>query len=86
MSLRYSKKRKNIHLNFKTNFKSYSRNYSSYDEINKRFIAFSLNMYLLEQRLDQERKQGIEGQTIWGVTEFFDWTEDEIAKVKILTI
>uniref|UniRef100_A0A915LQM4 Peptidase C1A papain C-terminal domain-containing protein n=2 Tax=Meloidogyne javanica TaxID=6303 RepID=A0A915LQM4_MELJA len=40
-------------------------------------------MYLLEQRLDQERKQGIEGQTIWGVTEFFDWTEDEIAKLLI---
>nr|CAD2171780.1 unnamed protein product [Meloidogyne enterolobii] len=74
---------KRLHNEFKIFQKNYSRNYSSYDEINKRFIAFSLNMYLLEQRLDQERKQGIEGQTIWGVTEFFDWTEDEIAKLLI---
>nr|CAD2183730.1 unnamed protein product [Meloidogyne enterolobii] len=74
---------KQLHNEFKIFQKNYSRNYSSYDELNKRFIAFSLNMYLLEQRLDQERKQGIEGQTIWGVTEFFDWTEDEIAKLLI---
>ena len=65
------------------NILSYSRVYSSSEERTKRFFEFSRNMYLLEKRLEQEKKQGIEGQTIWGVSEFFDWTEDEMSKVNI---
>ncbi|KAL7078313.1 hypothetical protein ACQ4LE_002696 [Meloidogyne hapla] len=68
---------------FKIFQKNYSRNYSSNEEHSKRFFAFSLNMHLLESRLKYERKKEIEGQTIWGITEFFDWTENEMSKLLI---
>lgn len=40
-------------------------------------------MNVLEHRLQQEKMLGIKNQTIWGVTDFFDWTEEEMSKVEI---
>jgi hypothetical protein len=59
----------------------FAKAYHSDQERLERFRLFVQNLWQLEERRQLDRRLGVEGRTQWGVTQFFDWSDQEMAQV-----